>query len=48
MVSAAIEAAKLVKATLGEEETVNLSNGANKSRLDAALKLLEIVFSKSS
>ena len=46
--SAAKEAANFVKAVLEADETVNLATLVDKNRLDAALKLLEIAFSKSS
>lgn len=46
--SAAKEAADFVKAALENSKTINLDVPANIQRLDAALKLLEIAFSKSS
>lgn len=46
--SAAKEAADFVKAALGKSETINLESLVDKDRLNAALKLLEIAFSKSS
>jgi hypothetical protein len=46
--SAAKEAADYVKAVLEEREITNPKIIPDKNRLDAALKLLEIAFSKSS